>query len=112
MDTPTKRPGEKRLTLALDGETYKRMRLHAAKTDQTHQAILEAALAEYLKRKSLPTTTPKRINEPYTWCVRSPDGGEHYFSTNAEAWRFADKINNEAMSRIEDVTDWASGKVD
>ena len=45
-----KRPGEKRLTLALDGETYKRLRLHAAKTDQTHQSILEAALAEYLKR--------------------------------------------------------------
>lgn len=45
-----KRPGEKRLTLALDGETYRRLRLHAAKTDQTHQAILEAALAEYLNR--------------------------------------------------------------
>jgi len=45
-----RRPGEKRLTLALDGETYKRLRLHAAETDQTHQAILEAALAEYLKR--------------------------------------------------------------
>jgi len=26
------------------------LRLHAAETDQTHQAILEAALAEYLKR--------------------------------------------------------------
>jgi hypothetical protein len=47
---PSKRQGEKRLTLALDGETYKRLRLHAAETDQTHQAILEAALAEYLKR--------------------------------------------------------------
>ena len=48
---PTKRPGEKRLTLALDGETYKRLRLRAAETDQTHQAILEAALAYYLKRE-------------------------------------------------------------
>ena len=47
---PTKRPGEKRLTLALDGETYKRLRLYAAETDKTHQAILEVALAEYLKR--------------------------------------------------------------
>ena len=47
---PAKRLGEKRLTLALDGETYKRLRLHAAEIDQTHQAILEAALAEYLKR--------------------------------------------------------------
>jgi len=50
---PTKRPGEKRLTLALDGETYRRLRLHAAQTDQTHQAILEVALAEYLKLESM-----------------------------------------------------------
>lgn len=45
-----KRTGEKRLTLALDGDTYKRLRMHAAETDLTHQAILEAALAQYLKR--------------------------------------------------------------
>lgn len=45
-----KRSGEKRLTLALDGDTYRRLRLHAVETDQTHQAILEIALAEYLKR--------------------------------------------------------------
>lgn len=43
-----KREGEKRLTLALDGDTYKRLRIHAAETDQTHQAILETALASYL----------------------------------------------------------------
>jgi len=48
--TPKKRTGEKRLTLALDGETYRRLRMHAAETDQTHQAILEVALAEYLNR--------------------------------------------------------------
>jgi hypothetical protein len=47
---PSKRQGEKRLTLALDGDTYKRLRLHAVETDQTHQAILEVALAEYLNR--------------------------------------------------------------
>jgi hypothetical protein len=47
---PKKREGEKRLTLALDGDTYRRLRMHAAKTDQTHQNILEAALAEYLNR--------------------------------------------------------------
>ncbi|NYS26383.1 CopG family transcriptional regulator [Rhodobacteraceae bacterium 2376] len=46
---PKKREGEKRLTLALDGETYRRLRMHAATTDQTHQDILERALAEYLK---------------------------------------------------------------
>jgi len=43
-----KREGAKRLTLALDGTTYKRLRMHAAETDQTHQEILETALAEYL----------------------------------------------------------------
>lgn len=48
----SKRVGEKRLTLALDGETYRRLRIHAAETDQTHQAILELSLAEYLKRTS------------------------------------------------------------
>lgn len=47
---PKKREGEKRLTLALDGETYRRLRMHAAETDQTHQDILETALAEYLNR--------------------------------------------------------------
>lgn len=50
VKAPKKREGEKRLTLALDGETYKRLRLHAVETDQTHQDILEAALAEYLNR--------------------------------------------------------------
>ena len=50
VKAPKKREGEKRLTLALDGETYRRLRIHAAETDQTHQAILEVALAEYLNR--------------------------------------------------------------
>lgn len=48
--TSGKRDGEKRLTLALDSETYRRLRMHAAETDRTHQAILEVALAEYLNR--------------------------------------------------------------
>ena len=45
-----KREGEKRLTLALDGATYRRLRLHAVEVDQTHQDILERALVEYLNR--------------------------------------------------------------
>jgi len=49
QEKKSKREGEKRLTLALDGETYRRLRMHAAETDQTHQDILETALAEYLK---------------------------------------------------------------
>lgn len=47
---PVKREGEKRLTLALDGATYRRLRLHAVEVDQTHQDILERALTEYLER--------------------------------------------------------------
>ena len=47
---PKKREGEKRLTLALDGDTYRRLRMHAVETDRTHQDILEVALAEYLTR--------------------------------------------------------------
>ena len=47
---PIKREGEKRLTLALDGATYRRLRLHAVEVDQTHQDILERALVEYLNR--------------------------------------------------------------
>lgn len=50
QDKKQKRMNEKRLTLALDGDTYKRLRMHAAETDLTRQAILEVALAEYLKR--------------------------------------------------------------
>jgi hypothetical protein len=49
---PKKREGEKRLTLALDSETYRRLRMHAADTDETHQDILEATLAEYLGRSN------------------------------------------------------------
>lgn len=45
-----KREGARRVTLALDGSTYRRLRIYAAQTDQTHQAILESALAEYLNR--------------------------------------------------------------
>ena len=41
---------KKRVTLALDGATYRRLRMYAVETDQTHQAILESALAEYLER--------------------------------------------------------------
>ena len=46
------REGERRVTLALDARTYRRLRVHAANTDQTHQTILESALAEYLKHAS------------------------------------------------------------
>lgn len=50
VPAPKKREGEKRLSLALDGETYRRLRMHAAMTDETHQDILERALVEYLNR--------------------------------------------------------------
>lgn len=43
-----KRPDEKRLTLALDGETYRRLKMYAATSNQTHQKILEKALKNHL----------------------------------------------------------------
>ena len=47
---PKKRAAERRVTVALDGATYRRLRLHAANTDATHQTILARALTEFLKR--------------------------------------------------------------
>lgn len=46
-----KRENEKRLTLALDGETYRRLRLLAVETGKTHQDLIEKALRELLARK-------------------------------------------------------------
>lgn len=40
----------KRLSLALDGETYRTLRLHAIETDQTHQDIMAAAVNAYLRK--------------------------------------------------------------
>lgn len=41
-----------RLSVALDADTYRRLRLHAAGANRTHQEILEQALADYLERAS------------------------------------------------------------
>lgn len=38
------------LTVKLSPELYRRLRLHAAGADTTHQAVLVAALTEYLER--------------------------------------------------------------
>lgn len=43
-----KTAGGKRVTVALDPVTYRRLRLYAANTDLTHQTILNRALADYL----------------------------------------------------------------
>ena len=40
----------KRLSLSLDADTYRALRMHAVETDQTHQAILEAATIAYLRK--------------------------------------------------------------
>ena len=45
---PKKRLDEKRLTLALDGTTYRQLRMYAAASNQTHQEILEKALKNLL----------------------------------------------------------------
>jgi len=46
-----KRENEKRLTLALDGDTYRRLRLMSVETGKTHQDLIERALKEFLARK-------------------------------------------------------------
>ena len=40
----------KRLSLTLDAETYRKLRLLAVETDRTHQAILEEAARAYLRK--------------------------------------------------------------
>lgn len=44
-----------------------------------------------------------------------PDGrwsvGERAFATNAQAWRHIDRLNNEPISRSEDVGDWVFNKM-
>ena len=56
-----KREGEKRLTLALDGETYRLLRVYAAKNDLTHQTILETALKQYFERVQAMSQVQKQI---------------------------------------------------
>ncbi|MGB1215962.1 MAG: hypothetical protein ACPG4X_21525 [Pikeienuella sp.] len=43
-----KRENEKRVTLALDGDTYRALRQHGLDTGQSNQAILERALKQHL----------------------------------------------------------------
>ena len=44
------RENEKRLTLALDGETYKRLRQLGLNIGKTNQDMMEQAVKEYLAR--------------------------------------------------------------
>ena len=44
------RDGEKRLTLALDGATYKNLRQLGLDTGKTNQDMMESAVKEYLAR--------------------------------------------------------------
>jgi len=46
-----KRQDEKRVTLALDGPTYVKLRLYGVETDQSNQDILDKALREFLARQ-------------------------------------------------------------
>ena len=49
---PTASP--KRLSVVLDAETYRSLRIHAVETDRTHQDIISDAVARYL-RGALPS---------------------------------------------------------
>ena len=37
--------------------------------------------------------------------------GDKWFQTNAEAWRYIDKIENQPLSRAEDVNAWINRKM-
>lgn len=47
--------------------------------------------------------------------VRLQDGrwavGAKIFETNAQAWRYIDRISHEPVSRSEDVGDWVFNKI-
>jgi hypothetical protein len=47
--------------------------------------------------------------------VQMPDGkwqvGDQIFETNAKAWRWIDRQENEPISRAEDVSDWVTRKI-
>lgn len=49
-DRPSPGGPSKRLSLTLDAETYRQLRLLAVETDRTHQAILEEAAQAYLRK--------------------------------------------------------------
>lgn len=50
LERPAPSGPPRRLSLTLDAETYRRLRLLAVETDRTHQAILEEAARAYLHR--------------------------------------------------------------
>lgn len=37
--------------------------------------------------------------------------GQEVFATNAQAWRYIDRVNREPVSRAEDVADWIASKI-
>ena len=37
--------------------------------------------------------------------------GQKVFDTNAQAWRYIDKANNEPVSRAQDVSDWIAVQI-
>jgi len=46
---------------------------------------------------------------------RGQDGlwyvAEKHFETNAKAWRYIDRMENEPVSRAEDLGDWVASKI-
>jgi hypothetical protein len=52
------------------------------------------------------TSETPRLCADGSWRV-----GNEVFQTNAQAWRWLDKQNGEARSRLEDTYDWVSKKL-
>ena len=61
---PKKREGEKRLTLALDGETYRRLRMHAAETENLPwQRVINSQGACSTGRMTIPLNLQQELLE-------------------------------------------------
>jgi hypothetical protein len=45
------------------------------------------------------------------WLVNLPNGEQKVFNTNAQAWRYIDRLLNEPISRAEHVSDWIASKI-
>lgn len=48
--------------------------------------------------------------------IPQPEGdkwrvGDQLFDTNAQAWRWIDRQENQPVSRAENVSDWIAGKI-
>lgn len=73
--------------------------------------MMENGVAKYRPSNLPKLKVPKRAPDP----ERTPEGkwrvGEREFETNAAAWRYVDRCENQPVSRAEDTADWIARKI-